>query len=170
MTQQGKIRVLALSAWAIILLACHLVWGWVPILDSANLAFHEAGHPILGILSARLAVYGGTLMQLLLPGVCAFEMQRQGKLAGSWFCLIWLAESLLNVARYMADARAHLLPLVGGKNPEYAHDWTIILRRWGLLEYETSLAWGVRMLAFGLMVWAIWRAWQLEAGSRDRPA
>ena len=37
---------------------------WVPILDSANLAFHEAGHPLVGILSSRLAVYGGTLFQL----------------------------------------------------------------------------------------------------------
>ena len=50
-----------------LLLACHAFWGWVPILDSANLAFHEAGHPIFGLFSSRLMVYGGTLMQLLLP-------------------------------------------------------------------------------------------------------
>ena len=31
---------------------------WVPILDSANLAFHEAGHPLIGMFSARLMVYG----------------------------------------------------------------------------------------------------------------
>ena len=29
-------------------LACHLAWGWVPLLDSANLALHEAGHPLVG--------------------------------------------------------------------------------------------------------------------------
>ncbi len=68
---------LALAIWAGILLLCHAFWGWVPILDSANLAFHEAGHPLFGILSDRLMVYGGTLMQLLMPGICAFEMRRQ---------------------------------------------------------------------------------------------
>ena len=35
--------------------------GFVVPLDFANLLFHEAGHPIYGILSERLAVYGGTL-------------------------------------------------------------------------------------------------------------
>lgn len=155
-------QVLALSAWAGALLLCHMAWGWVPVLDSANLAFHEAGHPVFGILSERLAVYGGTLMQLLIPGVCAFEMHRQGKVAGMGFCLIWFGESLLNVARYMADARAHLLPLVGGLDPEYAHDWTIILNRWGLLRLDMSLAWLLRLMALGLMTWAIWRCWHQQ--------
>ena len=160
--------VLALVAWAALLITCHLIWGWVPILDSANLAFHEAGHPILGLLSTRLAVYGGTLMQLLMPAAAAFEMHRQGKAAGKYFCLIWLAESLLNVARYMADARAHMLPLVNGIDPEYSHDWTIILSRWGLLHLDTSLAWLVRIVALGLMGWTLWRAWQAsQRGSRD---
>ena len=76
----------ALALWAGLLLLCHAVWGWVPILDSANLAFHEGGHPIFGLLSSRLAVYGGTLMQLLVPAACAFEMQRQGKPAARAFC------------------------------------------------------------------------------------
>jgi hypothetical protein len=40
---------------------------WVPILDTANLAFHEAGHPLFGLASSRLTVYGGTLGQLAFP-------------------------------------------------------------------------------------------------------
>jgi hypothetical protein len=150
---------LALAIWAGILLLCHALWGWVPILDSANLAFHEAGHPLFGMLSDRLMVYGGTIMQLLMPGICAFEMRRQEKYAGFYFCLIWFAENLLNVARYMADARAHELPLVGGLDPEEFHDWTRILGNWGLLSWDTSLANCLRLLALGLMVWTLWRSW-----------
>jgi len=150
---------LALAIWVGILLLCHALWGWVPILDSANLAFHEAGHPLFGILSERLMVYGGTLMQLLMPGICTFEMRRQQKYAGFYFCLIWFAENLLNVARYMADARAHKLPLVGGMDPEEFHDWTRILGNWGLLSWDTSLANCLRLLAVGLMVVTLWRAW-----------
>ena len=37
-------------------------------------------------------------------------MHAQEKYSGYHFCLIWFAENFLNVARYMADARAHLLP------------------------------------------------------------
>lgn len=150
----------ALAAWAGILLVCHWLWGWVPILDSANLAFHEAGHPIFGLLSSSLAVYGGTLMQLLIPAACAFEMYRQGKPGGTYFCLIWFAENLLNVARYMADARAHQLPLVGGRDPAEAHDWTHIFNNWGVLSWDIALANGVRVIALALMAWVIWRAWR----------
>ena len=150
---------LALAIWTGTLLLCHALWGWVPILDSANLVFHEAGHPIFGLLSDRLMVYGGTLMQLLMPGICAIEMQRQQQYGGVYFCLIWFAENLLNVARYMADARAHKLPLVGGLDPEDFHDWTRILENWGLLSWDTALANCLRILAFGLIAGTLWRAW-----------
>ncbi len=151
-----------LTLMAGLLLVCHALWGWVPILDSANLAFHEAGHPLFGLLSARLAVYGGTLMQLLMPAACAWEFYRQRQLWGFYVCLIWIAENGLNIARYMADARAHELPLVGGVDPEDFHDWTEILSRWGLLNQETTLAFLVRMGAVALMVWTLKQAWTPE--------
>ena len=34
---------------------------WVRILDDANLVFHEAGHPLFGLLGPTLGLYGGTL-------------------------------------------------------------------------------------------------------------
>lgn len=154
--------VLPLAAWAGILLACHLAWGWVPILDSANLAFHEAGHPLFGFVSERLGVYGGTLMQLLMPAACVYEARREDKAAAFYFCVIWLAENLLNVARYMADARAHDLPLVGGLDPEYSHDWTEILSHWGLIEWDATLAFLLRIAAVAIMAWALWSAWRRQ--------
>jgi len=43
---------------------------WVYVLDSANLVFHEAGHPLFGLLlGERITVYGGTLGQLVFPAV-----------------------------------------------------------------------------------------------------
>ena len=35
--------------------------GFVFLLDHANLLFHEAGHPAVGLLSSRLEPYSGTL-------------------------------------------------------------------------------------------------------------
>jgi hypothetical protein len=48
----------------------------------------------------------------------------------------WLFENLLNIARYMADARAQILPLVGGGE----HDWTNIFSRWDVLASDTLIA------------------------------
>lgn len=150
-------RTLALTAVAALFLLCHAQWGWVPILDSANLAFHEAGHPLFGLLVPGLMVYGGTLMQLLMPAAAAWQLRRQGKVGGYHLCLLWLAENLLNVARYMADARRQELPLVGGGD----HDWGFILGQWGLLHCDTTLALWLRLFAVGLMIWVLWRDWRL---------
>lgn len=156
-------RTLALAAFAGLLLFCHANGGWVPILDSANLAFHEAGHPLVGLFSSRLMVYGGTLMQLLLPLAAAWQLCRQQQIGGCHLCLIWLAENLLNVARYMADARRQELPLVGGGD----HDWAYILGNWGLLSWDTTLAMWLRVLAVGLMAWVVWRDWRLARQPDD---
>ncbi len=64
--------------------------GWVPILDSANLAIHEAGHPVVGLLSGRLMVYGGALFQMLFPALVAIHFLRRDETVGSAFGLAWL--------------------------------------------------------------------------------
>ena len=66
----------------------------------------------------------------------------------------------------MADARAHRLPLVGGLDPEYFHDWTEILNRWGLLNQDTALAWLVRLGAVALMAWTVKQAWTPPDGEQ----
>ena len=127
---------------------------WVHLLDSANLMFHEAGHPIYGLLFGQgFMVYGGTLGQLTFPivGAVAFWLRRE---ANSFsFMLIWLCENLWNIARYLADARIQVLPLVGGGE----HDWTEILSHWGVLTRELSIAHSIRVFAWiGVVVTLAW--------------
>ena len=149
------------AAFVFVCLAFHLAQGWVPLLDSANLAFHEAGHPLVGIVSNRLAVYGGTIFQLAFPLAAAWDFRRRGHAAGAAACGVWLGENLLNVARYMADARSQALPLVGGGD----HDWTEIFSRWGLLAADTRVAGLTRVVAVAVMaaslVW-LYRRWRHE--------
>ena len=160
--ESPRVSALALggvAAFAIACLAFHLAIGWVPLLDSANLAFHEAGHPIVGLFSNRLSVYGGTLFQLAFPVAAAWDFRRRGQAAGVAACGVWLGENLLNVARYMADARAQALPLVGGGD----HDWTEIFSRWGLLAADTRVAGLTRVVAVAVMGYAclwLYREWR----------
>lgn len=136
---------------------------WVPILDHANLAFHEAGHPIVGLFSERLAVYGGTLGQLAFPVATTAAFWSRRHTLGFALCVAWTCENLLNIATYMADARAMQLPLVGGVDPQMSHDWHEILSRWGMLDLDTAWAAVNRLVAWtgGLAVcaWLI-RRWQ----------
>lgn len=151
------IQVLAIALLVALLATLVVKSGWVPILDSANLALHEAGHPLVGLLSRRMEVYGGTIFQLLFPAVVVVHFVRRSHPAGVAIGAIWLGESLHNVARYMADARVQELPLVGGGD----HDWTEIFSRWGVLHLDTrianlthALAW---LLMFGAVVWLYFR-------------
>ena len=121
--------------------------GWVPILDSANLALHEAGHPLVGIFSDRLMVYGGTLFQLIFPITVVFHFSRQREPAGFVIGLVWLGENLL--------------PLVGGGE----HDWTEIFMRWGVLVKDVKIAgltrWIAYVLMLGALVW-LWRRYKTQ--------
>jgi hypothetical protein len=102
-TRPAAIALTAFAAW--------IIWGhffsqghWLLLLDNANLALHEAGHPLVGIFSYRLMVYGGTLFQLLFPALFMCHFHRQGQRTGWIAALMWLGESLMNVAHYMTRA------------------------------------------------------------------
>jgi hypothetical protein len=131
--------------------------GYVPVLDDANLLFHEAGHPIFGAVSAPLGVYGGTLGQLVFPILVMFQFWWHRDMIGFIIGQMWFAENLLNIARYMADAREQFLPLIGGGE----HDWTEIFTRWNMLEQNNTVALDVRVFAWliigGSGIWLLWQ-------------
>jgi hypothetical protein len=164
-------QVAGLAIACLILLAFHGLSesGWVPLVDNANLALHEAGHPLIGLFSGRLMVYGGTLFQLLFPLLVIRHFKQQREVLGVAAGRLWLGENLLNIARYMADARAQLLPLVGGGE----HDWTEIFTRWGLLTRDVKVAGLTRWFGVLLMlnaVYWLWQQWQAQEKGHNEHA
>lgn len=153
-----------LSVAAVCLLFTVIVFdddGFVLLLDHANLAFHEAGHLFFGVLGTTLGLYGGTLGQLVFPTVAAVSFWHRRQAVGAALSGVWFFENLLNIARYMADARAQLLPLVGGGE----HDWYHIFSRWGLLDHDTDVAAVTRTLGWlgmiGCFLW-LWRLFDAQ--------
>jgi hypothetical protein len=147
-------------------LACFLWLLWTDddgfiFLDYVNLAFHEAGHPIFGLFGSTLGLYGGTIGQLVFPVVVFVTFWRQRDPIGCTVGAVWLCESFLNIARYMADARAQVLPLAGGGE----HDWAEIFMRWGVLSADTRIARVVAAASWiGMLAawnWLIWR-WRMS--------
>jgi hypothetical protein len=155
----GATAVVAVMAWL-----ANTGERWVHVLDSANLAFHEAGHPLFGLLfGADFAVYGGTLGQLVFPAVVAGSFWWRRQTLSFALALAWLLENFWNIARYMADARARELPLVGAGE----HDWTEIFSRWNALQSDTRIAAFVTVTAWlGMLAawaWLTWR-WRQDLG------
>ena len=126
---------------------------WVPLLDGANLIFHEAGHWIFGFGPEMLAVLGGTLGQLMVPLICAIAFFREGKRLETQLMVWWVGQNLVNISVYLADARAQALPLLGGDAA--GHDWAYLLGRWGLLSHDTIIAAWVAAIGTALMLYML---------------
>jgi hypothetical protein len=149
---------LGLAAFVALLFASEP--GFAFGLDHANLLFHEAGHPVIGLFSNRLETYGGTMGQLTFPVLLAVSFWRKGQALSFAASVIWFFENWLNIARYMADARALELPLLGGGD----HDWNTIFTRWNVLEYDLNIAGTVKFIGWTGMwlavLWVGWRWWR----------
>jgi len=138
-----------------------------------NLAIHEAGHLMFQWLFwESLTVAGGTILQLAAPILSAWMfLSRQEDYFALSVCGVWLATNLYNVAAYVGDARAQVLPLVSVGDSEgfIGHDWNYMLSKLHLLPYDTLLATLARTGAF-LTLWTsvVAGAWMLGIMIRSR--
>jgi len=129
------------------------VHGGFLLIDNANLVVHEGGHNLFGWLGPTLGLWGGTLLQWLVPFLLAAYFFFQRETAGFVFCTFFFFENWLYTATYMADARAMELPLVTTGDPEFAkHDFNTIFSSLGILDYDTKIAAVVRLLGWCGMI------------------
>ena len=108
------------------------------LLDDLNLAVHEAGHLVFAPFGEMPGTLGGSLFQVLVPLAFVLYFARTRQRYAAAITLAWVGASLLNVSRYIGDARAQELPLLGGENS--VHDWWWILIEWDLLERDLGIA------------------------------
>ena len=81
----------------------------------------------------------------MIPTICLLVFLLKTRDAyGASISLWWLGENLIDIAPYVNDARAGVLPLLGGNTGQSApygfHDWHFILSETGLLAYDHQLA------------------------------
>ncbi|MDH3317329.1 MAG: zinc ribbon domain-containing protein [Gammaproteobacteria bacterium] len=137
------------------------------IMGRVNLVFHEAGHLIFSPFGDFMGVLGGSLGQLLMPLiVCLAFLFRYNNPFGASIGLWWLGQSAINLAPYIADARAKQLLLLGGitgrDSPAY-HDWANLLGRKGWMRHDQEIAAAVDFAGEALMVlsfvWGAYLVW-----------
>ncbi len=157
----------ALAAW-LIFYAAFLVYaffaqGGFLFIDNANLVVHEGGHNLFGWFGPTLGLWGGTLLQWLVPFLLAAYFFTQRQISGFVFCLFFFFENWLYTATYMADARAQVLPLVTTGDPDFVeHDFYAIFSSLGVLNHDTQIAAVVRLLGWcgmlAVMAWLVIRS------------
>lgn len=143
------------------------------MIDNVNLIVHESGHLLFGYLGRTIGIWGGTIMQLLVPAALTVSFAWRGQIYGAGFCGFFFFENFLGIARYMADARTMLLPLVTvGEPATNPHDWWNIFHQLGLLNYDTRIAAVVRSLGWaGMLAVMGWMVWMYrEQQNQGRPA
>jgi hypothetical protein len=140
-------------------------------IDNANLVVHEGGHLLFGWFGPWIGIWGGTILQCLVPLLLAAYFFVQRKALAFAFCLFFFFENFLYTATYMADARAMQLPLVsaGGGDGEPEHDWNTIFSHLGVLQYDTRIANVIRSLGWLGMLsttgWLAFRSWRSRNAS-----
>ncbi len=134
--------------------------GGFLFIDSANLVVHEGGHMLFGWFGPTLGLWGGTILQWLVPLMLAAYFFRERQPAAFVFCMFFFFENWLYTATYMADARAMALPLVTTGDSDYVeHDWNTIFASLGLLPYDTRIAAIVRLMGWcGMLASTAWLA------------
>lgn len=149
---QAPVPAALLGAGAALFLVFCLTRRWLAAifqpLDWVNLAFHEGGHVVFGVLGNRfIMVAGGTLMQLLLPAAAGVHFWTREQKVSAALMLIWLGQNFFGIGKYIADARAQQLELLAGG----VHDWTYLLETLGVLIYDIGIGRGAEILGCLIM-------------------
>jgi hypothetical protein len=167
----------AIAAWlgfyCLFLFYAFRMDGGYLFIDSANLVVHEGGHMLFSWLGPTLCLWGGTILQWLVPLTLAIYFFYQRQAAAFVFCTFFFFENWLYTAAYMADARAMVLPLVTVGDPDYIeHDWNTIFSSLNVLPYDTKIAAVVRILGWcGMLACVVWLSTRLSEKNQlvERP-
>jgi len=122
-----------------------------------DLVFHEAGHIIFSPFGRFMTVLGGSLLQFLIPVIALVAFVKQEEPFGAAICAWWAGQNLVDLAPYIADARALRMVLLGGRTGAEVegHDWEFILNQLGISQYDRSLGYSAHAIGIVIMVGAL---------------
>jgi len=168
----------SVARWALVVVLALLTWrlarlpidgsGDIGFLHLPDLVFHEAGHIILSPFGRFIGVLGGSLMQVVIPVVCAVAFVRQENAFGAAVCTWWAGQNVIDLAPYIADARRLQLVLLGGFTGQEVegHDWEYLLTTVGWLRHDVAL--GRTAQAVGALVMTGAVLWAAVVASLSR--
>ena len=156
--------------YGVLLLFLAIHFSQPTLLDNVHLVTHEAGHLLFGWFGQTIGLWGGTLLQLLVPALLFIAFVIRAEIPGVVFCSFAFFHSLTGVATYMIDALRLELPLVtvGAVADEADHDWVRIFTQMGVLPDAIQIGTIVRIIAWlGMLGTLAWFCWQFFRQHRE---
>jgi hypothetical protein len=146
----------------------YFLWcAWNPyewrLIDGANLLIHEAGHLFFRPLGEFMMIAGGSLFQVIMPGIFVGYFIRQKSYYSAAMVLFWVGESILNVSIYAGDSLALQLPLIGGEDS--LHDWNYMLTQLGMLKSTPKIAGFIRLIGTIVIIFAF--VWAIKSSLKN---
>jgi hypothetical protein len=134
-----------------------------------NLVFHEAGHVIFSPFGRFMTVLGGSLLQCLIPLIATASFIRQEQPFSAAICGWWAGQNLVDLAPYIADARALRMVLLGGRTGAEVegHDWEFILTELGATHLDRAIGMTTYAIDLAVMIASlIYASREIAAHSR----
>ena len=131
---------------------------------------HEGGHGVCYILPCPefLTVLNGTIFQIMFPLGIAYYYKRKLNYLAMWVGVYFAGFTMHNTAWYISTAHEGAI-LPADKSflgVDAYHDFYYILNRLGVLEYDGFISSFVRMIAYLLMIFALWQMYLLAFSSK----
>lgn len=106
--------------------------------DYFHLVVHTAGKYIFGLAGEAPGLYGGTVMQIIIPVLLIIFFYVNYLRIWLQFALFLFGHTMLNIGAYAADAATKKIELFG--DPNVSHDWNKILTNLDALNYSGDIA------------------------------
>jgi len=108
-----------------------------------NFGIHEVSHLVVFFLPTLIVAAAGSFGEIAFPALVMALAIRAKSYFAAIFAALWTMLAMHSVGRYMADARAQALPLMG-PGESIQHDWNYIFSQLGTLQYDTLIGGSVR--------------------------
>ncbi len=135
---------------------------------------HEASHLAVAFLPSIFVAAAGSFGEIAFTLLIVFAAWKAKSYFAVIFGALWVALAMNSVGRYMADARAQQLPLIG-PGETVQHDWNFVFTQLGWLNADTIIGTTVRglgdligLVALGFGLWLL--LVKLTNGSNDTSA
>ena len=144
-------------------------YNYESILYPLSVGTHELGHFAFSWMGEFMGVSGGLVFQLGVPIVAILNFYFRGDFFALFFCFGWLSTSLFLIARYVTEARAIGMPLIGPfSERKLFYDWHYFLTRLGLLPYTGFISFSLKVLAcVAMLICLIGGLWLLILAKRN---
>jgi hypothetical protein len=106
---------------------------------------HEASHIAVAFLPAILVAAAGSIGEVSFTLLLLFATLKAKSYFASVFAGLWVMLGFVSVGRYMADARAQTLPLIG-PGETVKHDWNFVFSELGWLNADVFIGGTVRTI------------------------